>query len=224
MPSDPYSFKGIILKTSEYKEKDRMISVLTKDHGIVSICVKGVSGKQSKNSFVSVPYSYCDFVVTDSHNFLYLKEGSVISGNTGIMDSLEAMAVAGHIADCLSWSVMQSDNARDAYELAIYSYYALSVDPASYLSVMIVFNWKLMWTLGLATKAVECVSSAGRHKLSRRSYEILDFIGENPVNKVFAMKLEEADIRELRSFTLDYLRVQFEKDVPDPIFKLNLPC
>ena len=56
------TFKGIILKTSEYKEKDRMISVLTKDMGIVSICVKGVSGKTSRFSFASVPFSYCDLL------------------------------------------------------------------------------------------------------------------------------------------------------------------
>ena len=127
--SDPYKFKGIILKTSEYKEKDRMISVLTKDIGIVSICVKGVSGKASRFSFASVPFSYCEFVVSVSHGFYYLKEGSVISGNTGIMESLEAMAVAGHIADCLSWSVMQSDNARDTYELVISTAPARNLEP-----------------------------------------------------------------------------------------------
>ena len=222
--SDPYKFKGIILKTSEYKEKDRMISVLTKDMGIVSICVKGVSGKASRFSFASVPFSYCEFVVSVSHGFYYLKEGSVISGNTGIMESLEAMAVAGHIADCLSWSVMQSDNARDTYELAIYSFYSLSVNKNDYLSVMILFNWKLMWNLGLAAKASECVSAAGgRHRLSQRHFGILDYIGQNPDSKVFAMKLEEEDISVLRGFTLDYLRVQLEKDIPDPILKLDLP-
>ena len=115
MSSDPEVIKGIILKSSEYKEKDRLIRVLTREKGIINICVKGVSGKSSQNAFASVPFSYCDLTVTVSHGFYYLKEGSVISGNTGIMNSIEAMAVAGHIAECLSWTVMQSDNARDCY-------------------------------------------------------------------------------------------------------------
>ena len=224
MASDPEVFKGIILKTSEYKEKDRMIQVLTRERGIVNICVKGVSGKTSKVSFVSLPYSYCDFTVTDSHGFYYLKEGSVISGNTGIMDSLEAMAVAGHIAECLSWTVMQSENARDCYDLAIYAYYALSIDNASYLTVLIAFNWKLMWILGFAASASECAGTAGgQHKLSARAFEILDYIGSNPISRIFTIKLEESDIRLLRSFTMDFIRVQLEKDIPDPVLKLNLP-
>lgn len=225
MSSAPITFQGIILKTSEYKEKDRMIEVFTREHGIVHVCAKGVSGKASKHSFVSVPFSYCDFVVTDSRGFYYLKEGNVISGNTGIMDSLEAMAVAGHMADCLSWSVMGSnDNARDCYELAIYSFYALSVDPQSYLTKMIVFNWRLMWQLGMADQAASCVGNSFKsHNLNKRAFEILDYIGESPVSKIFALKLEEQDIRVLRGFTLDYLRLQLEKDIEDPIFKLNLP-
>ena len=220
MPSDPEVIKGIILKSSEYKEKDRLIRVLTREKGIINICVKGVSGKSSQNAFVSVPFSYCDLTVTVSHGFYYLKEGSVISGNTGIMNSIEAMAVAGHIAECLSWTVMQSDNARDCYELTIYAYYALSVDPGNFLSIMIAFNWRFMWELGLADRAENCVDD---NNLSKRARDILDYIGESPVSKIFALKLEEEDIRILRGFTLDYLRVQLEKDIQDPIYKLNLP-
>ena len=121
------------------------------------------------------------------------------------MESLEAMAVAGHIADCLSWSVMQSDNARDTYELAIYSFYSLSVNKNDYLSVMILFNWKLMWNLGLAAKASECVSAAGgRHRLSQRHYGILDYIGQNPESKVFTMKpLRKRTSAQLEAFTLE---------------------
>lgn len=224
MPSDPECFKGIILKSSEYKEKDRLISVLTKERGIISVMVKGVGGKTSKLSFVSVPFSYCDFVVTFTHNFYYLKEGSVISANTGIMNSLEAMAVAGHISECLTESVMQSDNAPACYELAIYAYYMLSEYPSAYLSCLCIFNWKLMWLLGLAADASECKDTVREgKKLSKRSCDILDFIGKNTVSKDFAQKLEENDIRELRKFTLSYMSAQFEKEIPDPVYKLNLP-
>ncbi|MBP5180122.1 MAG: DNA repair protein RecO [Clostridiales bacterium] len=222
MASDPEAIKGIILKTSEYKEKDRLIQVLCKDRGIVNICVKGVGSKNSKFSFVSIPYSYCDFVITDSHGFYYLKEGSVISGNMGIMNSLEALAVAGHIADCLSLSVMQSENSRDCYELAIYAYYALSETPSKHLEIMCEFNWKLMWVLGLATKASECAGAAGMN-LSSRIYEILDYIGQNQVSRIFTLKLEESDISTLRKFTLAYLSIQFENEVADPVYRLNLP-
>ncbi|MCQ2515958.1 MAG: DNA repair protein RecO [Saccharofermentans sp.] len=224
MPSNPISFKGIILKSSEYKEKDRIISVLTRDLGIVNICCKGVAGKSTKLSFVSVPYSYCDFVVSESHGFFYLKEGNVISGNSGIMSCLESMSVAGHIAMCLLETVMQSDNSSECYELAIYALYLLGIKPDEYIYVMCIFNWKLMWILGLASFSVDCVNSVGpKIKVCPRTCEILDYIGSNPIKNVFTIKLEESDLFELRSFTLEYLRVQLEREVQDPILKLDLP-
>ncbi len=224
MPSNPISIKGVILKSSEYKEKDRIISVLTRDDGIINICCKGVSGKSTKLSFVSVPYSYCDFVIAESHGFYYLKEGSVISGNTGIMSSLEAMAIAGHIASCLLETVMQSDNSAQCYELAIYALYLLGVSPDKHLYVMCIFNWKLMWILGLASVCEDCAQTVGpKFKISTRTCEILDYIGQNPVKNIFTIILEENDINELRVFTLQYLRIQLEKEIPDPILKLNLP-
>lgn len=224
MPSNPVAVKGIILKSNEFKEKDRIISVLTRDLGIINICCKGVAGKSSKLSFVSVPYSYCDFVITENHGFYYLKEGSVISGNTGIMNSLEAIAVSGHIASCLLLTVMQSDNSSKCYELAIYVYYLLSINPEKYLYAMCIFNWKLMWILGLASNISDCQNTVGNSfKLSSRTCEILDYIGQNPIKNIFTIKLEESDIYELRKFTLAYLRVQLENDIPDPILKLDLP-
>jgi len=220
MPSEPYRIKGIILTTRDYKDKDRLLSVLTRDRGVVNCCAKGVSVKNTKLSFVSVPYSYCELVLSDSHGFPYIKEGNVISGNTGIMNSLEAMSVAGHMASCLLESVMQSDNAASCFVLAIYAFYALSQTPSEYLKVFCIFNWKLMWLLGLAGSAATCTAE---FKLAPRVVEILDYIGNNKISNIFTIKLESTDIDALRAFTLSYLRIQFEKDIPDPIAKLKLP-
>ena len=223
MPSSPISFKGIILTSEEYKEKDRMIRVLTRKDGVINIIVKGVSGRNSKLSFVSIPYSYCDLVVTDNHGFYYLKEGNVISGNTGIMETLESMAVAGHISDLLCWSVMQSENSVDCYELSIYAFYALSDNPALYLTYMIIFNWRLMRSLGLAGGARISIPANWKERFTDRLYDILDYIGGQPVSRIFTIELTDEDISVLRPFTLDYLRVQLERDIADPVLKLNLP-
>ena len=224
MTSDPFSVRGIILKSTDFKEKDRLISVLTRNHGVISIRVRGVSGRASKMSFVSIPYSYCDFVITSSNGFYYLKEGSIISGNSGIMNSLESMAVAGHISSCLLESVMQSDNSRECYDLAVYSFYVLSEHPDRYLEVMCIFNWKLMWVLGLAADIRDSVIRAGADiTISQRSADILDFIGKSRVSRIYSVRLEDRDVTELRKFTIRYLSVSFEKEIRDPVAMLNLP-
>ena len=95
---DPFNCRGLIIRSAEFKEKDRLLSVLTADRGLITICAKGVAKPNSSLAFVSMPYMLCDFVVSVSHNYYYLKDASIIESNSSIMASLEQMAVAAHIA------------------------------------------------------------------------------------------------------------------------------
>ena len=98
---DPFNCRGLIIRSAEYKEKDRLLSVLTSDRGLITICAKGVAKPGSSLGFVSMPYMLCDFVVTVSHGYYYLKDASIIESNSKIMESLEQMTVAAHISSCL---------------------------------------------------------------------------------------------------------------------------
>lgn len=237
MASDPISIRGVILSSREFKEKDRMLTVITADRGIVSFCVKGVSGKNAKNAFVSVPYMLCDFVITRSGNFNYMKEGNIIESNSGIMGSLECMAVAGHIARILSDAVLQSDNAKSAYELCVYAYYALGKFPERYVEIYCAFNWKFLTDMGFTDIYVldgsaqtyyisteDSKISVGRtgFKIDIRSIKALNFIATHEPKEIFNITLNDQLKDELRRFTTQYLQNQFEYEIKDPIKKLEL--
>lgn len=156
MASEPISVKGIILFSEEFKDKDRMITVLTSNMGIIKVCVKGAGKTNSKTSYLSVPFMLVDFTLTDSHGFWYLKEGEIIESNSGIMSSLEAMEIASHIADLLVKSVYQSDVAYDCYQLTVYAYYVLSKNPNKYKEVYSAFNIRYLYISGLASIYTSC--------------------------------------------------------------------
>lgn len=252
MSSDALKIKGIILKTSEYKEKDRMVTILTATEGVISFIAKGVAGKTGRNSFAAVPYILGEFVLTKSHGFYYLREGNVISGNSGIMESLEAMAVAGHISDCVQDSVFQSDNSSLVYELVVYAYYALSQYPESFLLIYSSFNWKLIQLLGLSVRYDYCTHCKNQIELTQiynlyysdgtcicadcekitenNSYcrmdgyaiSALNKIFDSPVDRIFRLRLDKA-LESLTFFTTKYLSNQLEKEIKDPISRMRLP-
>ena len=252
MSNDPLSIKGIILKSTEYKEKDRMVTILTADNGIMSFVAKGVAGKAGKNSYVAVPYMLCDFVLTPSHGFYYLKDGLIIAGNSGIMNSLEAMAVAGHIADCVIDSVFQSDNSRAVYELVVYAYYALATRPESHIVVYTSFNWKLLQILGLSLRYELCNSCGkpigtsdiyhlsfsegscfcdecskrngyGGFLIGTNGINLLNFIFEHDSDRIFTIKADVDTVDMVRRFSTTYLGHQFDREIKDPINALRLP-
>lgn len=162
MSGETLKFRGIILAADEFKDKDKMLTVLTGDYGVIKVCARGAVKPGAKAATVSVPFMLCDITVNVSHGYYYLKEGTIIQNNIGIYSSLEAMAAAGHISECIIESIHQSENSREAYELSVYAVYALSCKPENYKMIISAFNWRLLYILGLNVTYDLC-SSCGKY-------------------------------------------------------------
>ena len=166
---EPFSCRGIILASSEFKEKDRLVSVLTADRGLVTVCAKGVGRPGSKSAFASIPFLVCDLVVSVSHGYYYLKEGTIVENNSEIMNSLEAMTCASHISTCLLDSTFQGDSVHEAYELAVYAFYMLAKRPLDYLTVYSAFNWRLLTIAGFTVR-YEVTNNGGEDIVPGKDY------------------------------------------------------
>ncbi len=241
---DPFNCRGLIIRSNEYKEKDRLLSVLTADRGLITICAKGVAKPGSSLGCFSMPYMLCDFVVTISHGYYYLKDASIIESNSRIMDSLEQMTVAAHISTCLMDCTLQSENAKEAYELAVYAYYNLANNKDKYLLIFSAFNWRLLTIAGF-TVQYDLNEPAYRASGDKPNRYLINISGANGIqNKSFNRLIEEPSVRalnyfatcdlkrlftssaekntekELKEFTTDYLSIHFEK-IYDSLSVLN---
>ena len=228
---DPFNCRGLIIRSSEYKEKDRLLSVLTADRGLITICAKGVAKPGSSLGCFSMPYMLCDFVVTISHGYYYLKDASIIESNSKIMESLEQMTVAAHISSCLMDCTLQSENSKEAYELAVYAYYMLSNNKDKYLLIYSAFNWRLLTIAGF-TVTYDLEDTIGRSKfminitggdgtdgnnrafnrmLDEPSVRALNYFATCDLKKLFTATADKKTEQELKDFTTDYLSMHFEK-------------
>ena len=228
---DPFNCRGLIIRSTEYKEKDRLLSVLTADRGLITICAKGVAKPGSSLGCFSMPYMLCDFVVTISHGYYYLKDASIIESNSKIMDSLEQMTVAAHISSCLMDCTLQSENSKEAYELAVYAYYMLANNKGKYLLIYSAFNWRLLTIAGL-TVQYDLEDSIGRSKyliniaggegsdgnnrafnrmLEEPSVRALNYFASCDLKKLFTATADKKTEQELKDFTTDYLSIHFDK-------------
>lgn len=243
---DPFNCRGLIIRSNEYKDKDRLLSVLTADRGLITICAKGVAKPNSSLGCFSMPYMLCDFVVSVSHGYYYLKDASIIESNSKIMESLEQMTVAAHISSCLMDCTLQSENAKEAYELAVYAYYMLANNKDKYLLIYSAFNWRLLTIAGFTVlydlddplyKAtgdkqgryminISGGSSDSQNRsfnrlLEEPSVRALNFFATCDLKRMFTSSADKKTEEELRDFTTDYLSVHFEK-VYDSLSVLNI--
>ena len=243
---DPFNCRGLIIRSNEYKDKDRLLSVLTADRGLITICAKGVAKPNSSLGCFSMPYMLCDFVVSVSHGYYYLKDASIIESNSKIMESLEQMTVAAHISACLMDCTLQSENSREAYELAVYAYYMLANNKDKYLLIYSAFNWRLLTIAGFTVlydledplykangdkqgRYMINISGGSSDKQSRSFNRLLEepavralnFFATCDLKRLFTSSADKKTEEELRDFTTDYLSVHFEK-MYDSLSVLNM--
>ena len=235
--ADSFSCTGVILVSREYKDKDRMLSILTPDKGLISVCAKGCGKPGSKTSFAALPFLVCDFVISISHGFYYLKEGNIIEANKDLMNSFEALTVASHISDCLIYASTAAEDFSDTYKLAVYALYSLSHMTDRFLLIYSAFNWRLLTIQGqtvIYTKTGDSEKdiednmeysvsikdgnfyerSKGTKeakRLSGVSVKALNFFASCDIKQLFAVKTTDKIIKELAEFTTDYLSLQFDK-------------
>ncbi len=233
---DPFNCRGLIIRSSEYKDKDRLLSVLSADRGLITICAKGVAKPGSSFGCFSMPYMLCDFVVSVSHGYYYLKDASIIESNSKIMDSLEQMTVAAHISSCLMDCTLQTENAREAYELAVYAYYNLANNRDKYLLIYSAFNWRLLTVAGFTVQydlsepayrasadkpnryLIDISGSGSEHNknfnrlLEEPSVKALNYFSTCDLKRLFTSSADKKTEKELKDFTTDYLSMHFEKN------------
>ena len=241
---DPFNCRGLIIRSSEYKEKDRLLSVLTADRGLITICAKGVAKPGSSLGCFSMPYMLCDFVVSISHGYYYLKDASIIESNSKIMESLEQMTVAAHISSCLLDCTLQTENSKEAYELAVYAYYNLANNRDKYLLVYSAFNWRLLTIAGFTVQydlnepayrasgdkpnryLIDISGDKDNQKkdfkrlLEEPSVRALNFFATCELKRLFTSSADKRTEKELKEFTTDYLSIHFEK-IYDTLSVLN---
>ncbi|MGN1295676.1 MAG: DNA repair protein RecO, partial [Bacilli bacterium] len=80
--------EGIVLRQVHYKEKDSMISLLTKD-GIVSFLARGILSPNSKNAASCLQYNYSEFTLIEKNSHLTLKQGKSLHTFKNLYENLD---------------------------------------------------------------------------------------------------------------------------------------
>ena len=83
--------EGIVIKQVQYKEKDAMVSVLTKD-GTVSFLARGILSPTSKNASSCLLFAYSNFTLNSRQDKLTLTQGKLIKSYYKLYESLDKMA------------------------------------------------------------------------------------------------------------------------------------
>ena len=148
--------EGIVLSSMDYREKDTLISVLTKEFGRLSFVAKGTMSINSKNAPACLPYTSSEFCFDyrEGKTVFPLKTAKIKNSRRQVREDLDLLSFAGllcELAEKCTEQAVVSDEIYQALETALDR---LKED--CYLSVCLYLGF-VMRMLGIDPVVDECV-------------------------------------------------------------------
>lgn len=93
--------RGLILRQTDYKDHDALISVVSKEYGKITLVAKGIRKASSKNAGKLLPYTKAEFLIDykEGKTIFTLKNVSVLSVYFDLHQSLESQTCASVLCE-----------------------------------------------------------------------------------------------------------------------------
>lgn len=149
--------KGLVLRTTDINESDRMVTIYTEEMGLISAMAKGARSLKSRKMSSTMQFCFSSFVLYTQGERCWIKEASLIESFFELRESIEGLALAGYIVEVLN-NVATAEADKDLLRLCLNSLYAIAKKKAPLAIVKGAFEIRVASMLGFMPDVLSCTS------------------------------------------------------------------
>ena len=147
--------KGLVLRTTDINESDRMVTLYTAEMGIVSAFAKGSRSLKSRKMSSTQQFCYSTLVLFGQGDKYWIREASLIENFFGLRESIERLALGAYIVDVIS-AVGTAEGDSDIMRLTLNSLYATAAGKHGTDKIKAAFEMRLAAILGFMPDVITC--------------------------------------------------------------------
>lgn len=153
--------KGVILRYSDFKEADRMLTMLTPDKGKVQVLARGCRRQKSRFLSASELFSYCDYMLLKYRDIYILTGADINDLFFDIRTDLYKFAYGTYILNLAEISANPEEGNYPLFYLLLYSLTMLAYSDANPKDVANIYQIKLADILGYRPRLERCMYCRG---------------------------------------------------------------
>lgn len=153
--------RGLVIKTVDIKETDRLITIFTEEMGVVTAMAKGARSLKSRKMSSTMQFCYSNFVLHMQGDKYWIKESSLIESFFDIRKTIEGLSLANYIAEVLS-DVTIAEADKDLLRLSLNSLYAIASGKYEINKIKAVFEIRAASILGFMPDVISCAECGER--------------------------------------------------------------
>jgi len=148
--------KGFVIREVPVGESDRIVNILTAEHGLISASARGARRTRSPLLLSTQIFSLSDFELFVNKGHYSVNSAELTEAFMPLQQDLDRLVCAAHLAEVLLDSTRDDVAQPDLYRLWAYSLQALQSRPDPLLTVHLA-QLRLLLTIGYAPCTDTCV-------------------------------------------------------------------
>ena len=206
--------KALVLRTTDYKESDKILTLLTQDQGKLTASTRGCRKKGSAIAAGCQLLVWSEMVLYDYQGRWAVKESATQRLFRGVRDDIQRLALGCYFAEVAELLAVEGLPSPELLSLTLNSLHALDKMPEKPLPlVKSAFEWKAM-----ALAGYEPLLEDGKVRgegislpLPPPALAALEHILHGDPRRLFSFQLGEEPLKQLAGASEAYLRTQLER-------------
>lgn len=150
--------QGLVLREVEYSETDKILTVLTRDNGKMTLRARGVRRKSSPLKSACQLLSYGEFTIFEYKNMATINEAEPIELFHELRNDLELLSLASYFAQVAEVVSQEDSQNPELLSLVLNSFYALGKLGKPQILVKAAFELRVACIAGYTPDLTGCVS------------------------------------------------------------------
>ncbi|MCC8015220.1 MAG: DNA repair protein RecO [Eubacterium sp.] len=181
--------RGVVIREVPVGESDKIITLLSKEGGKVSLSARGARNAKSKFLSSCELFAYSDFTVYTGRKHPSVSTASLIDNFYGLRKEIKAFAAGSYLADFLNRVVFEGVECDEILRLFLTALKVLEKGSEP-LFTTTVFELKYFYLNGMMPDFNEIIHFGGDELLKGTAKALL-YIGSADVKKVFSFNVSE---------------------------------
>ena len=236
--------KGVIIKSIDYKENDKLIWAYTEEVGKITFIARGAKKSKSKNLSITLPLCFGEYVFFKGKNLYNLQEGKILNSFQGLLNNLDKLTYSSYICELIDICVQEGEINKLLFRDFITCLYLLNTDAMDYELLVRAFELRLLKATGyglqfdncslckkkIATAeyislshyggvCIECKKEHGLH-VSKAAYNALRFLNNTPMDKIYRLNITTEIKKQIERVTTFIINTNYSKK-PKSLEMLN---
>lgn len=149
---------GLVLRVNPYKDTDAMLSLLTPDHGKLSVKARGLRRKNSQLIAPCQLLAYGEFTLFENRGYYTINEAHSIELFQGLRRDLQKLSLGTYFAQVAETICQEDIPNPELLTLVLNCLYALSNTEISQLQIKAAFELRVACLAGYAPDLHTCYS------------------------------------------------------------------